>query len=737
VEGHFLTSALGNLTVGNVDLSDDFDPAQSTLDAGFHGTIIRRTEYTYLGDKVSAEKVWTAANNTNATKYTTSYTYDTSGLRVTTTNPVGTISRLSYDVLNRRKTTKIGTVDGGPGDNMTSVEDIFYDDEEDASNNVGDGNVTRVNRYTDAGVARTTDSTYDYRQRLTQVDEPLSVRETRSYTNRNQLSLVQRYDTSSGSVLMAKTESFFDAWGQLYETREHGVSGGVASGYASVRTWRNGRGQVIKELSRGKVFNKTQYDGAGRVTNQAVSYDTAETTYAAAGNLTGDTVIQETRYTLDKLGDARLVGTYERRHDGTGTGGLTVGTSGNGRAQYVATWHDTLHRTTHTVNYGTNLGSDMTDRPAGNPPSSSSTSSLVAMKTYTIKSEVLRSTDPQGIITERQYDDPGRLLTRIENFVDGDPGPGPETDQDRTTEFTYDGENHVLKTTARASGADEVTENVFGVTKGASFPDSKIASNDLLKLVKYPDPTTGQPSTNAVDQESFAYNAQGERIWRKDQQSSQHTIDYDARGRRIHDRVNVLGTGIEGSIRRVSTTYDALDRPVKVSSFNDPTVGFGTVQNEVQYEYSRYNTISKLYQEWAGAVNTGTSRKVQYAYAFPTDGTTAVRRTSTTYTDGICLPGQKDDSLRSRVIEKVTKLLHEASRFCIDLSGAQEGLQGPCKVAHRLRVPRVNLEVMLECVRDRHECPLIVPAHSLDSSIDSAHFAKRLFVDVRDLVFHG
>jgi hypothetical protein len=113
--------------------------------------------------------------------------------------------------------------------------------------------------------------------------------------------------------------------------------------------------------------------------------------------------------------------------------------------------------------------------------------------------------------------------------------------------------------------------------------------------------------------------------------------------------------------------------------------------------------------------------------------------TNTVNIDSICLPGQKDDSLRSRsrVIEKVTKLLHEASRFCIDLSGAQEGLQGPCKVAHRLRVPRVNLEVMLECVRDRHECPLIVPAHSLDSSIDSAHFAKRLFVDVRDLVFHG
>ncbi len=83
------------------------------------------------------------------------------------------------------------------------------------------------------------------------------------------------------------------------------------------------------------------------------------------------------------------------------------------------------------------------------------------------------------------------------------------------------------------------------------------------------------------------------------------------------------------------------------------------------------------------------------------------------------------------------ELLREASRFRIDLSGAEEGLQGTCKMAHGLGVPRVDLEVMLECVRDSHERALIVPAHLLDRSIDSAHFAKCLLIDVRESVFHG
>ena len=53
----------------------------------------------------------------------------------------------------------------------------------------------------------------------------------------------------------------------------------------------------------------------------------------------------------------------------------------------------------------------------------------------------------------------------------------------------------------------------------------------------------------------------------------------------LHDRVTALGTGLDGAVRRISTTYDALDRPEKVTSYDNATVGSGNVVNEVQYEY--------------------------------------------------------------------------------------------------------------------------------------------------------
>ena len=43
--------------------------------------------------------------------------------------------------------------------------------------------------------------------------------------------------------------------------------------------------------------------------------------------------------------------------------------------------------------------------------------------------------------------------------------------------------------------------------------------------------------------------------------------------------------------------------------------------------------MKKIYQEWSGAVNTGTSAKVSYAFSFPTDGTTGLRRSASEVAD--------------------------------------------------------------------------------------------------------
>jgi RHS repeat-associated protein len=91
---------------------------------------------------------------------------------------------------------------------------------------------------------------------------------------------------------------------------------------------------------------------------------------------------------------------------------------------------------------------------------------------------------------------------------------------------------------------------------------------------------------------------------------------------------------------------------LKVSTHDNPTAGLGNVLNEKQYEYGKYNMLEKEYQEWTGSVNTGTSRKVQYAYSYPTDGTTGLRRTSTTYTDGTVI----DDVYSSGIDDTISRL---------------------------------------------------------------------------------
>src|SRR5206468_539333 len=248
-----------------------------------------------------------------------------------------------------------------------------------------------------------------------------------------------------------------------------------------------------------------------------------------------------------------------------------------------------------------------------------------------------------AVVHETDYNDFGQVIKQIDNYVDGI--PGSSTDDDRTIEYTYavtsqDPSGHLIKITAKLGGynystlqeVDLVTEYVYGITRGTD--NSLLTSNDFVKQVKYPDPTTGQPSTSATNQEFCGYNAQGEKVWKKDQQSTEHVYDFDGRGRLLHDRVTVLGTGLDGAIRRISRTYDALDRPRLVTSHSSPDPLVNSPVNEVKYDYDKFSTLSQIWQEWTGAVNTGTSRKVQYAYSFPTDGTTALRLTSTTNTDG-------------------------------------------------------------------------------------------------------
>ena len=117
-----------------------------------------------------------------------------------------------------------------------------------------------------------------------------------------------------------------------------------------------------------------------------------------------------------------------------------------------------------------------------------------------------------------------------------------------------------------------------------------------------------------------------------DQGGTIHAFDYDKLGRQTQDRVIDLGTGVDGAVRRISTTYEVRGMEEKLTSYSDATVGQGTVVNEVQFTYNDFARITHDYQSHSGAVNTSNTPNVQYGYANGSANT--IRQTSLTYPDG-------------------------------------------------------------------------------------------------------
>ncbi|MCI0643223.1 MAG: hypothetical protein L0Y72_03865 [Gemmataceae bacterium] len=94
------------------------------------------------------------------------------------------------------------------------------------------------------------------------------------------------------------------------------------------------------------------------------------------------------------------------------------------------------------------------------------------------------------------YDNLGRTTKTIEAYVDGT----PDTNSDRTTEFTYDGSGHTRTLKAHLTGgAYQTTEWIYGVTTGGSG----LNSNDLVAEMRYPDKTSGNPSTTSTTEKDL------------------------------------------------------------------------------------------------------------------------------------------------------------------------------------------------------------------------------------------
>ena len=228
------------------------------------------------------------------------------------------------------------------------------------------------------------------------------------------------------------------------------------------------------------------------------------------------------------------------------------------------------------------------------------------------------TTDPKGIVGKTDYDLLGRTVRTIENFV----AFAPSNSADQTTQYTYDGDDHTRTLSAVLPGyVLETTQYNYGVT------GSIIHSNDLLASVTY-------PANGLANTESYSYDALGEVTADTDRNGNTHTYTYDVLGRQISDAVTTLGSGVDGTVRRIDTAYDTGGRPYLYTSYAD--TGGTTMVNQVEQLYNGLGQLTTEYQSVAGAVNTQTTPNVQYAYSFvsTSGGPNHSRLVSMTYPNG-------------------------------------------------------------------------------------------------------
>jgi RHS repeat-associated protein len=612
----------------------------------------------------------------NLVMYRTSFGYDIRGRRSRIVNPLGTITNITFDGLNRVTSKSIGTNDTIGSSNMIDVEDREYD-----GGNVGDNTITKITQHqdgTDSLTPRSIQKWYDWRDRLIAIKG--GVQSTEDSTTHRPVTFQWKDnlgrtttreicdgDGASASTIAAdvaygslqttlsgkrryKTGYNFDDQDRIYQTLTFSVdqsSGSVSSAALTTNNYFDHRSNLIETSMPGGLVSKSAFDGASRLSKQYNTDGAGGTGWSHAFDVSynavtvsGDNVLQETMNAYDNNGNVTLTTVKLHNHDDTNTGELgDASTTPKARVSYTASYYDAANRMVNSVNVGTNGGS--TFSPPSSPPSRSDTV-LVTDYHYNPAGWVDEITDPKSIVLAKAYDLLGRVTDNIEAYSGSLPVDATvtvSTDHNRITHYIYDGLSHVYQLTAKMpSGTpNQTTQYNYGVNAGTSGAGSgsKIYSNDLLGSVNYPLATgalAGSPSSAAADTQTFSYNAAGQAISFIDQNGSLHAYVYDVLGRRISDAVTTLGSGVDNAVLAQGISFDTGGRPYQLTSYSSATsLNSSHIVSQVEDDYNGLGQLKFEYQEHGGAVNTSTSPKVQYSYSEMSSGANHSRLTAMTY----------------------------------------------------------------------------------------------------------
>lgn len=569
------------------------------------------------------------------------YGYDVMRRRNRATTPGGTITREVYDSRGLVVSVWGGTNDeGATGDdptgsavdsdnNMVVVVSNVYDTGLEG----GDGNLTKRTQHVDGSQVRITTFLYDWRNRLVDVDGELDFYQRSVYDNLNRVVEARRFDTSPSGNLTGRKETQYDDRGRVFRSTQYGIDPFTGTtGNALVEdSWFDATGNAIKVLQPGsKLFIKTKYDSLGRSLTQYLGYDLDETSYEDVGNVLDDIILEQIEAIYDNASNIIEAISRQRYHDATASflGPLNdPSTAPKARVSYAVTYPDALGRPQATADYGTNAGTVLTR--SGTIPSPTD-DILVNFATYDQAGGTLSTTDPSGKVTRIGYDARGRTIELIQNYQASALSSGEDEEEcsasddvNVTVQTTYNADGNIATLTAiNAETGSQVTTYVYGTT----LADSSIASSTLKRTEVYAD------SIGSSDVTTFHYNRMGEIIMRADQAGTVRACEYDLLGRMVEDRVTALGSGVDGTARRIATTYEVRGLRKVVTTYDNPTVGTGAVLNEVLFEYNDFGQLIEEYQSHGGPVNASTTPKVQYRYVDGSGNT--IRLTGMIYPDG-------------------------------------------------------------------------------------------------------
>lgn len=652
--------------------------------------------------------------------------YDVNGRPDRYVDPTGTITRTVYDVSPiTRVTSKWTGTDDTPtsgtwspsnltGTNTTKTTTYEYD------NNVsGNNTVTKITRNGSLASGYDFLSKYDYRDRLTDslnLVQSIAIRKTLDNMGRTTIeeTWFSPDFTYTPSELRAKKEAKFDEKGQVYQKIVHSVvsetdpasgAAGTILSHLTTNYWSNARGMTVKVKGPNGEFQKTQYDGAGRVKASYTCYDDTEanTDYASALTVNqqsipptaADTVISQSVPSYDADSNVIQTTRYQRTDSTTKTGELSaIWAESDSRRTYTASWFDAVNRTTSLVDYGRNGGATLS-RPGTPPAPNTSDAYIVTMYEYDAAGQQWKVTDNKAQIMRMYFDALGRVVKKVENWQEStfnDVSPtASELDTNRTTDFVYDGSARLsqLKAYNPKGGMVEVqtTKYVYGTT-------SNIFRNDLLVAVIYPDSDDsdnplGNGADTVYDRLELTYDYLGRLITRKLPDGTIHTYTYD-NNTLIWDQATALGSGVDGAIRRLQYSYDNLGRPLLVGSYT--AVSGGTLRNQLKYTYDGWGNVKKVDQGHEAAVAGAPFFQKTFADGAVSGEAKYVRLTQLTYPNGRTVYRNYPGSGVGDKLSRVDNIAHDASGTLKFAQMTYLGLGSVVKIAHPGVTGGLNLD---------------------------------------------